>query len=88
MAVKQNALNQGLIPTGANLNDYRATNVYTLAGDYTNSPVTYGVLLCFDPGTSYTIQIVIGSNAKLYYRFKNDVDTFTSWMIVTAAEKS
>lgn len=88
LATKQDSLNGGTIPAGANLNDYRASRIYTLAGSYTNSPVTYGLLFCLNTGSSYTAQIVIGSNAKLYYRFKNDQDVFGSWMVVTASALS
>ena len=81
---KQNALNQGLLPSGANLNDYLATNVYTLAGTYSNSPVNYGILICFDSGYAYKVQITIGSNSKMYFRFRGDDGAWATWKTITS----
>ena len=72
------------LPNGADLNNYLESAVYMLAGNYTHSPVNYGVFLTFKPTLSATVfigQLVIGggSGYNLFWRFRDERGNWGKW---------
>ena len=52
--------------------------IWTLGGNYGNSPVNYGVLFTVHTKYAYHMQIVIGANNKLYTRF-GEGNSWKAW---------